>query len=73
MRWYGDVLKRDGDDVLRRALDFEVVRKKERRQAKMRWIRQVEELIEEIAIKREDATDRTKWRNAVCEHSRKMK
>ena len=27
VRWYGHVLKRDSDEVLRRALDFEVVRK----------------------------------------------
>ena len=28
VRWYGEVLRRDSDQVLRRALDFEVVGKK---------------------------------------------
>ena len=26
VRWYGHVLRRDNDDVLRRALDFEVAK-----------------------------------------------
>ena len=26
VRWYGHVLKRDNDDILRRALDFEVAK-----------------------------------------------
>ena len=28
LRWYGHVLRKDNDDVLRRALDFEVAKRK---------------------------------------------
>ena len=36
----------------------------------MTWERQVEEHIDMIELKKEDATDRTKWRDCVYELSR---
>ena len=66
--WYGHVLRRDNGDALRRALDFEVAGKSGR--PNMMWKRQVEEHIEQIGLKRNDAIDRVKWRNGVYELSR---
>ena len=59
VRWYGHVLRRDmmSDEVVR-ALYFEVVLER----PNMPWKRQVE-----IGLKKEDATDRTKWCNGVYE------
>ena len=62
MRWYGQVLRRDSDEVLRRALDFEVVRRRKRGLPKMTWRRQV---VEVIGQKTEDAIDRPKWREVA--------
>ena len=47
MRWYGDVLRRDSNDVLIRELDFEVIEKRGRGRPKMTWRRQVEERIDQ--------------------------
>ena len=42
VQWYGEVLRRNNDNVLRRTLDFEVVGKKGCGQPKMRSRRQIE-------------------------------
>ena len=70
VQWYGHVLRRDNGDVLRRTLDFEVVGRKGRGRWNMTWKRQVEEHINQIGLKREDAIDRVKGRNSVYELSR---
>ena len=79
--WYGhvlrrdndDVLRRDNDDVLRRALDFEVVGRREHGRPNMTWKRQVEEYINQTGLKKEDATDKTKWHYGVYKLSRDMR
>ena len=69
VRWYVHVLRWDNGDVLR-ALDFEVAEKRGRGQPSMMWKRQVEEHINQIGLKREDAIDRMKWRNGASELSK---
>ena len=56
--------------VLRRALDFEVAGRRGRWRPNMMWKKQVEEHINQIGPKREDAIDRVKWHNGVYELSR---
>ena len=70
VRWYGHILKRDNDDVLRRALDYKVAERRGRGWPNMTWKRQVEEHINQIGLKRKDTIDRVKWRNGVCKLSR---
>ena len=60
MRWYGHLLKRDNNDVLRRALDFEVFGREGRGRTKKMWRRQIAKQVEEIKQKQEDAIDRPK-------------
>ena len=62
VRWYRH--------VLRRTLDYEVAGKRGRGRSNMTWKRHVEEHINQIRLKREDAIDRVKWRNGVYELSR---
>ena len=69
MRWYGDVLRRDNGDGLRRALNFEVAGRKGRGWPNMTWKRQVEEYNNQIGLKRKNDIDRVKWRSAVYELS----
>ena len=73
LRWYGHVFRRDGDDGLRGALDFEVVGRRGHGRPTMMWRRKVEENIKQIGPKKEDATDRTKWCNGVYALSRSIK
>ena len=55
VRWYGHVLRRDGDSVLRVALNLEVSSKRKRGRPKKTWKKQVEEETEKIGLKKEDA------------------
>ena len=54
VRWYGHVLRRDDDSVLRVALNLEVSGKRKRGRPKKTWKR-VEEESEKIGLKKEDA------------------
>ena len=65
VRWYGHVLRRDDDSVLRVALDLEVSVKRKRGRRKKTWKKQVEEETEKISLKKEDALRRDKWRDGV--------
>ena len=73
VRWYGHILRRNTGDVLRRALNFEVVGMRGHRQLNMTWKRQVEEHFDQIGLKCEDAIDRTKWRDSIYQLSRNMR
>ena len=53
--WYGHVLRRDNDNVLRVALNLEVSGKRKRGRPKRTWRKQVEEETEKIGLKKEDA------------------
>ena len=59
--WYGHVLRRDDDSVLRVALNLEVSGKRKRGRPK----KQVEEETEKIGLKKEDALKQDKWRDRV--------
>ena len=65
MRWYGHILRREDDDVLRKALDFRVNGKKKRGRPKMTWLTKVKENIDKVGLKREDALDRAEWRKGI--------
>ena len=67
VRWYGHVLRRDDDSVLRVALNLEVTGKRKRGRPKKTWKKQVEEEREKVGLKKEDALRRDKWRDGVRE------
>ena len=73
VRSYGHVLRRDDGDVLRRALNFEETERRERGRPNMTWKRQLEEHIDQIELKQEDAIDRTKWHDSIHELSKSMR
>ena len=62
VRWYGH--------ILRRVLDFERAGRRGHGRLSMMWKRQVEEHINQIELKREDAIDRLRWCNGVYKLSR---
>ena len=53
VRWYGHVLRRDDDSVLRVALDLDVSGKRKRGGPKETWKKQVEEEIKKISLKKD--------------------
>ena len=60
VKWYGHVLRRDDDSVLRVSLDLEVSGKRKRGQTKKTSKKQVDEDTEKIGLKKEDALNRAK-------------
>ena len=52
VQWYGHVLRRENGDVLRKALDFELVRKRGHGQLNISWKKQVAEHINQIGLKK---------------------
>ena len=64
VRWYGHVLRRHGQSVLRVALNLKVSGKRKRGRPKKTWKKQVEEETK-ISLKKEDALRRDKWRDGV--------
>ena len=64
VRWYGHVLRRDDDSVLRVALNLKVSGKRKRGRPKKTWRKQVEEETEKIGLK-EDVLRRDEWRDGV--------
>ena len=64
-RWYGHVLRRDDDSVLRVALDLEVSGKRKQERPRKTWKKQVKEETEKNGLKKEDALNRAKWRDEV--------
>ena len=67
VRWYGHVLRRDDDSVLRVALNLEVTGKRKQGRPKKTSKKQVEEETEKVGLKKEDARRRDKWRDGVRE------
>ena len=58
VRWYGLVVKRDGDNMLKKAKMMEVNGKRGR--PKLTWRRQMEESVKKVWLKIEEAGDRTR-------------
>ena len=65
VRWFGHALRRDESDVLREALQFEVDGRRRRGRPRNTWKKQVEKEMQKTGLQKEDAQDRTKWREGV--------
>ena len=61
VRWYGHVIRRDDNNLLKKAMMLEVNGKRKRERPKMTWRRQVEESVEKVGSKIEEA----RWRDGV--------
>ena len=67
VRWYGHVLRRDDEHVLRKALEFEVRGKRKPGRPKKTWKMQVEEESKSVSLVKKDAMNRARWRMGVKE------
>ena len=64
VRWYGHVIRRDDDNILK-AMMLEVNGKQKRGRPKMIWRKQMEESVKEVGFKMEEAADRTRWKEGM--------
>ena len=69
MRWYGYVVRKGEKDVVRRAMDYPVMRKRNRGRQPRRWRDEVKTRLKEWGAKRGDALDRKSWRGIVAADS----
>ena len=65
VHWYGHVVRRTNEDILRRALAFEVDEKRKRGRPRMTWIRQVKDSMNKVGPEIMVAANRAKWREGV--------
>ena len=65
IQWFGHVLRKEDENVIVKALNFEVSGNKGRARPKQTWKKQVENEIKKNGLGKEDACDRTKWRGMV--------
>ena len=65
VRWYGHVIRREDDNILKKAMMMEVNGQRKRGRPKMTWKRQVEESVKKVGLKIEEAAGRTRWRENV--------
>ena len=65
VRWYGHVIKRNDDIILKKAMTMEVNGKRKQGLSKMTWRRQVEESVKKVWLKIEETADRMRWREGV--------
>ena len=63
MRWYGHVLRKEDDNVIVKALNFEVSCSRGR--PKQTWKKQVENEMKKNGLVKENASNQTKWRGVV--------
>ena len=63
IRWYGHVLRKEDENVIVKALKFEVSCSRGR--SKQIWKKQVENEMKKNGLVKEEACDRTKWRSVV--------
>ena len=65
VRWYRHEIRRDDDNILKKAMMLEVIGKRKRGRPKMTCRRQVEESVKKVELKIEEAADRKRWREDV--------
>ena len=65
IQWYGHVLRKEDENVIVKALKFEVSGNRGRGRSKQTWKKQVENEMKKNGLGKEDACDRTKWRGMV--------
>ena len=65
VRWYGHVIRREDDNILKKAMMMKVNGQRKRGRPKMTWKRQVEESVKKVRLKIKEAAGQTRWRKGV--------
>ena len=66
LRWYGHVVRRDQEYVVRKMMEMELPGKRKRRRPKRRFLDVVKEDMKEVGAKEIDIEDRKMWRMMIC-------
>jgi len=68
LRWYGHVMRRGEEAVVRTALRLEPAGRRPRGRPKKRWLDRINEDLRIVNLQPDDALDRTAWRRAINAH-----
>ena len=66
LRWYGHILRRDEDHIIRRATNMKVEGRRKQGQPRRKWMDCVREDLEENQLRTEDAADRLRWKHVAA-------
>ena len=67
LRWYGHVLRKDDDDLVKKCMEYEVEGSGPWGRPKRTWKEVVREDCQARKLNKEDAVDRCKWRKVIKE------
>ena len=67
LSWYGQVLRKDDDEWVKKCMEHEVEGSRPRGRPKKTWKDVVREDCQERKLNKEDAMDRCKWRKVIKE------
>ena len=73
VRWYGHVIRRDDDNIMKKTMMMEVNGQRKQGRPKLTWRRQVEERVKKVGLKIEETGDRTRWREGVRATAEEMR
>ena len=65
LRWYGQVLRKEDDDWVKKRMEYEVEGPRPRGRLKRTWREVVKEDCQARKLNKEDAMDRSKWRKLI--------
>jgi len=68
LRWYGHVMRRGEEMVVRTALRLEPAGRRPCGRHKKRWLDRINEDLRIVNLQPDDALDRTAWRRAINAH-----
>ena len=67
--WYGHVMRRDGEYILRKVLRADISGKRKRGRPKTRWKDACQRDLQSTGLRAGEETDRAMWRRKIISHT----
>ena len=68
LNWYGHVMRRDGEHILRKVLRADITGKMKRGRPKTRWKDACQRDLKSTGLRAGEETDRAMWRRKIISH-----
>ena len=67
--WYGHVMRRDGEHILRKVMRADIPGKRKRGRPKTRWKDACQRDLQSTGLRAGEETDRAMWRRKIISHT----